>query len=135
MPCKLRHARRAAGAALLLALLACGPAGEAAGDVSASELLSRIERGDAPLVLDVRTPAEFAAGHVPGALNIPHDVLGERVAEIAGRSADEVVVYCESGRRAAKAAELLAAAGFTHVRHLAGDMSGWRAAGQPTTRP
>jgi rhodanese-related sulfurtransferase len=122
-------------AALLLALLSCGPSGGASHDVAASWLLHRIESGDAPLVLDVRTPGEFAAGHLPGALNIPHDRLGERLAEIAGRRAGDVVVYCERGPRAARAAALLAAAGFTSVLHLAGDMAGWRAAGLPIDRP
>ena len=49
-------------------------------------------------VLDVRTPEEYAAGHVPGAVNIPHDQLASRLAEVPKDT--EVVLYCRSGRRA-----------------------------------
>ena len=89
-------------------------------------------RGTAPLLLDVRTPEEYASGHVPGAVNIPHDQLGSRVNEIEAHRDQEVVVYCERGGRAANAAETLEAAGFITIRHLSGDMSAWRDAGLPT---
>jgi rhodanese-related sulfurtransferase len=123
-------------AALLLAIpiaLGCGP-GSHTGDVSASELQASTGSGDPPLVLDVRTPEEFAEGHVPGAVNIPQDELGRRIQELAQRRRQEVVVYCERGPRAAKAAVVLAGAGFSDVRHLAGDMAGWRSAGLPIAR-
>jgi rhodanese-related sulfurtransferase len=133
---RTRAARAAAGAALLVAglALACGPA--AAGDAPAApaDVLARIERGDAPLLLDVRTPAEFAAGHVPGAVNVPIDSLAGRLDEL-GRGRDrEVVVYCERGPRAAKAQAALAAAGFSAVRQLEGHMAGWRDAGLPVAK-
>jgi len=127
----------AAGSALLLAaglaLAACGPAA-GAGGVTPADVLARIERGNAPLLLDVRTPGEFATGHLPGAVNIPLDALAERLDGL-GRALDrEVVVYCERGPRAAKAAASLAAAGFSVVRHLEGHMSGWRDAGLPVAK-
>lgn len=63
----------------------------------------RVARG--ALLLDVRTPGEFAEGHVEGAINIPVQDLGMRVGEITkGR---EVVVYCRSGGRSAVAAQML----------------------------
>jgi rhodanese-related sulfurtransferase len=83
------------------------------------------------LILDVRTSAEYAAGHIENALNIPHDQLPERLPQIQEYAGVPVVVYCKSGGRAAQAVEVLAAAGFTNVRHLAGDMDGWGAAGLP----
>lgn len=86
------------------------------------------------LVLDVRTPEEFAAGHVENALNIPHDRLAERLPEIQKFATAPVVVYCKSGRRAGLATELLAEAGFTNLRHLTGDMDGWIAAGYPVAK-
>jgi len=101
-------------------------------EIPASELLAGIDAKAAPLILDVRTPEEFARGHVPGARNIAIDELSQRVGEIADHRADEVVVYCERGPRAERASHLLADAGFSSVRHLEGDMSGWRAAGLPT---
>lgn len=62
-------------------------------------------------VVDVRTPEEFAAGHVPGAINIPYDELPRRAAEI-GPPSTTVVLYCRSGRRSGIAVEALKKAGF-----------------------
>ena len=83
------------------------------------------------LILDVRTPAEYAAGHIKNALNFPHDVLADRLPQIQKYAAVPVVVYCKSGGRAGQAVEILAAAGFTNVRHLTGDFDAWIAAGMP----
>jgi rhodanese-related sulfurtransferase len=118
-------------AALALAQTGCGRRALSA-EIPASELLADIHANAAPLILDVRTPEEFARGHVPGALNINIDELAQRIDELSGHRADEVVVYCERGPRALKAADVLADADFSSVRHLEGDMSGWRAAGLPT---
>lgn len=119
--------------ALAAGAAACGaePVG-VGGDAEPAELQTRIEAGTAPFVLDVRTPEEFAGGHVPGAVNIPHDQLAARVGELTAQREAELVVYCERGGRAERATEALAAAGFTGVRHLKGDMSGWRDEGRPT---
>lgn len=119
------------GLVLLLAL-GCTAASQGTPDVSQAQMVEWIEQGNAPLVLDVRTPEEFAAGHVPGAENIPHDQLAARLAELGDAQEREVVVYCESGRRAAWALETLEGAGFKELRHLNGDMAGWRHAGLPT---
>ena len=103
-------------------------------EIPASELLADINANEAPLILDVRTPEEFARGHVPGARNISIDALAQRVGEISDHRAEEIVVYCERGPRAERASHLLADAGFVSVRHLGGDMSGWRASGLPIDR-
>ncbi|EOD54658.1 rhodanese-like domain-containing protein [Aeromonas molluscorum] len=78
-----------------------------------------------PLLLDVRTKEEFAEGHIPGAINISHDQLIKRLAEIGDDRRLPVVVYCQSGRRAALAEAELEKAGFDHVYHLSGDYQGW----------
>jgi rhodanese-related sulfurtransferase len=89
--------------------------------------------GDADVVvLDVRTSEEFAAGHVPGSVNVPHDQVESRLAELAGAKDKDVVLYCRSGRRAQMAADVLAQAGFRRLSHLEGDYPGWSAAGLPT---
>ena len=75
-------------------------------------------------LLDVRGPDEFADGHLPGAIHIPVDELPARLAELEPRHAG-VVVYCRSGRRSARAAELLRSSGFRDVHDL-GPMSDWR---------
>lgn len=98
--------------------------------VTQEALLERQQRADADLVvLDVRSPGEFAAGHVPGALNIPHDRIGEHLAEVP-RDKD-VVLYCQSGRRAGIAAQVLAEQGYTRLFHLEGDIAAWKAQGRP----
>ncbi len=117
--------------ALAFAQTGCGRNAISA-EIPASELLAGIDANAAPLILDVRTPEEFARGHVPGARNISIDELSQRVGEIADHRAEEVVVYCERGPRAERASALLAETGFTSVRLLEGHMSGWRAAGLPT---
>lgn len=84
-------------------------------------------------VLDVRTPQEYAEGHVPGAVNVPHDQLASRLAEVPKDK--DMVLYCKSGRRAGIAADLLAAAGYTRLSHLEGDMPAWIEQGRPVAKP
>ena len=117
---------------LLAAALACdgGRAGDTS-EISARDVLAFAGQTDAPLVLDVRSAEEFAGGHVPGAVNVSHEQVTARIGELD--STREVVVYCERGMRADKAAEVLSGAGF-RVRHLTGDMSGWREQGLPIER-
>ena len=118
---------------LVLSFTACQRAQAApkAEPVEAAALLAQINAGTAPLVIDVRTADEYAAGHVPGAVNIPYDQMPVRAAEIAVHKDKEVVLYCRSGRRSGIAAETLAAEGFTGLRLLVGDMPGWERAGYP----
>lgn len=100
--------------------------------ITQADLLARIEKQDDSLVvLDVRTPEEFAAGHVPGARNISHDELAARLDELTGARDKDVVLYCRSGRRSTLAEETLREAGFTRLRHLEGDFQAWQAEQQP----
>jgi len=94
-----------------------------------------LESGTAPLILDVRTPGEYRSGHVPQAINIPHNELASRLAELADAKNREVVAYCEQGPRAGFAESVLQEAGFSAVRHLVGDMYAWRRSGLPVERP
>lgn len=71
------------------------------------------------LILDVRTDDEFNARHLDGAVNIPAEDLQKRIAELPDKKRP-VIVYCKSGGRSAKAAEILKAAGFTQVHDLGG---------------
>jgi rhodanese-related sulfurtransferase len=84
-----------------------------------------------PLLLDVRSPAEFKQGHIKGAINIPHNELDKRLAELGADKKRPVVVYCRSGKRAGKAERVLHDNGFTHIKHLEGDMNAWLAAKRP----
>jgi rhodanese-related sulfurtransferase len=119
---------------LVLAITACLPLAacseaSTSSDVSQAQVLEWIDEGSAPLILDVRTPAEFAQGHVPGAVNISHHVLGDQLGQLGADHDAPIVVYCERGGRALRAQETLRAAGYKDVRHLEGDMQGWRASG------
>lgn len=83
------------------------------------------------LVLDVRSAEEFKAGHVPGAVNIPHHEIDTIYQLLQGADDKDVVVYCRSGRRAGLVLEAMKAKGLEGVYHLEGDMNGWSAAGLP----
>jgi len=103
----------------------------AVGSISNQTLAEEIRSGKPPLILDVRTPEEFQAGHIPGAVNIPHDQLASRLSELPIAKSDQVVVHCELGGRAAKAESVLVASGYTKVVDLQGHMKGWRESGLP----
>jgi len=79
-------------------------------------------------VVDVRTPQEFAAGHVPGAINVPFDELAGRTAEL-GDPSRPVVLYCRSGRRSGIAARTLRGLGFDAVYDFQ-RYADWPAGGQ-----
>jgi len=79
--------------------------------------------------IDVRTPEEYAAGHIPGAKLIPLAELEARLSEVPRDR--QVYLYCRSGRRSAKAAELLAKHGYTNIENIAGGILAWKAAGYP----
>jgi rhodanese-related sulfurtransferase len=94
-----------------------------------SELLARIDRHDALHILDVRSEGEFAAGHVPGALNSPFTQLASRMSEVPGTIDDELVLYCGHGPRAYIAAATLHHGGWTRIVYLTGHWAAWQAAG------
>jgi len=123
---------------LLLAIAFASPAqADEPATIEPQALVERLAWGDQALVvLDVRTAAEYAEGHVPGAQNIPHTELAARVAELDGARARDIVVYCRSGTRAAQALTVLEGAGFKRLFHLQGDYQRWAEAGRPVaTRP
>ena len=97
--------------------------------ISAAELHARRESGAAPIVIDVRTSDEYAAGHIPGAINIPFDQVAQRIAEI--ETPQGVALYCMIGPRARKGESALLAAGSENVFHLEGGLAAWQSAGLP----
>jgi phage shock protein E len=90
-------------------------------DVSGAEARELVRAG--ARLVDVRTPGEFAAGHIPGAVNLPVQQLAVRMSELEPKAA-AVVVYCRSGHRSGTAARMLKNAGFASVHDL-GAMSRW----------
>ena len=99
--------------------------------ITAPDLATLIAANDAPLILDVRTKNEFTAGHIPGAINIPHTELVARLAELNGHQDDTIIVYCRSGKRAGMAEENLQQNGYTKISDLDGHMLGWEKGGHP----
>jgi rhodanese-related sulfurtransferase len=96
------------------------------------------------VLIDVREPAEYEAGHLASAINIPRGVLEFQVdAHPAVANVTEpalahrqrpVVLYCRTGGRAALAADSLQRIGFSDVRSIAGGIEAWIAAGLPVTQ-
>lgn len=88
---------------------------------SVEEAAKRIRAG--AFVLDVREPAEFQAGAIAGATNVPRGTLESKIAGVCGESTQEIVVYCLSGGRAALAAQTLGVMGYTEVISVDGAFS------------
>ena len=115
-------------AAALLAgctILPLQPASSPDGTVSVQALMQAMVQSANPvaLIVDVRAPAEFAAGHVPSALNVPLDRLASWA---EGRDRHQaLLLICQSGSRSAQALQELAARGFDNVRHVVGGTSAW----------
>jgi phage shock protein E len=72
------------------------------------------------VVIDVRTAQEFQSGHVEGALNIPHDTIGQDISKAKVNKDDHVILYCRSGRRSELALGTLKGLGFSHVENYGG---------------
>lgn len=116
--------------ACIAAALLCGAGAFAAesGKISSEQLAKRIDSQDSSLVIvDVRSPEEFAAGHIPGAINIPHTHFPARIADLPAGSEQDVVVYCEIGARSEKAISTLRRNGYSRLLHLDGDIKQWKA--------
>jgi rhodanese-related sulfurtransferase len=90
-----------------------------------------MDSGDGPRLIDVCTPGEFEAAHIPGSYNVPLDVLREHRDELRTHLDEQVVLVCRSGEHATAAEQALAAAGLPNLRVLAGGISAWQAAGAP----
>lgn len=95
----------------------------AAVPVAPEVLAAELEARRVPLLLDLRSAEEFAAGRIPGAVLIPHDQLAARLVELGAPG--EVVVYCRTGRRVGLVREVLEGAGF-RVRELDGSFTAWQ---------
>jgi len=91
------------------------------GDVDSAQARQLVHAG--ARLIDVRTASEFAAGHIPGAINIPLQQLDSRLTELQPK-VTPVVLYCRSGNRSGSATRMLKNAGFTAVHDL-GPMSRW----------
>ena len=108
---------------LALALAGCSaPAEETLSyrQISMEEAMAMMESESGYILLDVRTPEEFAAGHIPGAINIPNEVIGsDPIPELPDLD-QLILVYCRSGNRSKQASEKLVALGYGNVAEFGG---------------
>ena len=98
--------------------------------VNPAQATHLINREDA-VIIDVREPAEFSAGHVLGAKNVPLARLDAPTPDLVKRKARPVIVYGDDSDRAGKAAAALKKHGFTRVTNLSGGIKAWQDAGLP----
>lgn len=99
--------------------------------IGQTTLQSWQQSGKEILLLDTRSPEEFAAGHIPGAVNIEFNRIDQALGQLAPWKDKTIVVYCRSGRRAGIAEAYLEQQGFSGLHHLDGDILGWNRAGLP----
>jgi hydroxyacylglutathione hydrolase len=118
----------------ILLLSGCSPAADVAapeivsGVIDADQYSQRFLDGEDHLLIDVRTPEEYASGHIPGAINISIQTLPDHLSEIP--QDETIVVYCRSGNRSAAATDILVDAGYAPVYDLGG-IQDWVSAGYP----
>ena len=116
------------GAMLVWPLVRRGAGGASVGTLQATMLINSKDA----IVLDVRTPAEFAQSHILNSRNIPLDEIEARVKELERFKEKPVIVSCATGNRSGSAAAVLRKHGFTNVVNLAGGIAAWQQAGLPT---
>jgi molybdopterin/thiamine biosynthesis adenylyltransferase/rhodanese-related sulfurtransferase len=92
-------------------------------DITPIQLAEKLKRGEKICLVDVREPHELAISHIEGAQNIPLGLLAARLDELD--SAQEIVLFCKSGTRSARALELLLSAGFRKLKNLQGGINAW----------
>jgi rhodanese-related sulfurtransferase len=94
---------------------------------------TRLMNADA-VVLDIREPAQYKAGHILGARNTPLAGLEKSAADLSRFKNRAVIVYCADGRRGGRALEVLRRAGFNQLSQLDGGFAAWQQAGLPVER-
>ena len=131
-----RHPVLAGGTALLaIAVLAyeasrARSGGQSVGPMDAVRLMNQ-----GALLLDVRSQAEFDAGHILDAKHVPQEQLASSVETLKKYRDKVVITCCESGMRSGSAARVLQAQGFTKVVNLKGGLQGWRGENLPVVKP
>lgn len=114
---------------VLLASRGTSTTADAVQSISPADYQTEYVNASVPhLLLDVRTPEEFASGHIQGAVNISVETLRQRLNEVPREQ--PIIVYCRSGNRSAQAASILAQANYTDIHDLGG-INAWVAQGYP----
>ena len=105
---------------LLTGCSAAAPEGPGYTQITMEEAAERIGIECGFILLDVRTPEEFAAGHIPGAINIPNEEIGTDEIPRLPQKDQRIYVYCRSGNRSKQASEKLVALGYTDIVEIGG---------------
>ena len=88
--------------------------------ISMDEAVTMMEKESGYIILDVRTPAEFAEKHIPNAINVPNESIGTaEISELPDKN-QLIMVYCRSGRRSKEASEKLVKLGYTNIIEFGG---------------
>ncbi len=101
--------------------------------INAARATELINREDA-LVVDVRDPGEYGAGHILGAKNVPLARIDDGARDLAKKKDRPLILYCDGTDRSGKAAAALKRQGFTRVANLSGGIGAWRQAGLPVEK-
>ena len=117
----------------MLFTVACYSASTETRDRITPEILVAIEQQ--ALIVDVRTPEEFADGHYPGAINIPHESILDGLNQLGVTTSTAVILYCRSGNRSGQAEQALREKGFTEARNAGGLEALLSATAQQALRP
>lgn len=99
--------------------------------LSPADAKGLIDRGEAAMVVDVRTPEEWSMGRIPGAYHAPVDSLRNHMKTLDPHRDKTVILYCRTQQRSGFAAGLLAKAGFTDVKVINGGILQWAQNGYP----
>ncbi len=99
------------------------------GMMSASELKSALEKEDEFVLVDVRTPEEYEAGHLDGSKLVPLDTLERNAENVLTDKNKKLYVYCRTGRRSAEAVGILKNKGYTNVYDVSGGITAWQSSG------
>lgn len=103
-------------------------------NVDVSAVRAQVDSNSAPLLVDVRTPAEFESVRIPGAVNLPLSDLNTHAERVSRDASEQIVLVCQSGPRAEQAQNALAAAGLTDSVVMTGGMNAWTATDAPAVR-
>ena len=118
---KLKMITLAICAGLFLAGCNAEPEPEASyRQIGMQEAVTMMEEETDYIILDVRTAEEFAAGHIPDAINIPNEVIGTTEIPELPQKDQLILVYCRSGNRSKQASEKLVALGYTNIVEFGG---------------
>lgn len=103
-------------------------------EITVSEAYKSLEAGIKVILLDVRTPGEFARGRIAGSINLPVDQVSQKVEEVIPDKSSAIYVYCLSGSRSLYAVADMMGLGYTSVYNVTNGLLAWRAEKLPVSQ-